>query len=247
MKLLALALLASSAFAADIVSAFGHIPGGGFRMAIPESTINWKDTAIRVVGKDVEKPTGRLQDLWQNKDSVGNTDFNFQVPVPQQFKDHRYYVISQYGLTPLRVRNLVGAIRYNFDPDGSKPEIKKVAFSGYAIFDTIPEDEYVEGAFIWAADAPVTSEAVDVPDTALSIAATTRVTYTSDGTARTATLKTPATSKTNGAALITIGAEKYLFLQWRPERNSCQYMFTLFKLTATAMEEAASTVYGCEL
>lgn len=250
MKLLALALLASSAFAADIVSAFGHIPGGGFRMAIPDSQINWKDTAIRIVGKDVEKPTTRLQDLWQNKDSVGNTDFNFQVPVPQQFKDRRYYVISQYGLTPLRTRNLVGTIRYNFDPDGNKPEIKKVAFGGNAIFDTIPEDEYVEGAFVWAADAPVTSEAVDVPETALSItpeAKTIRVTYTAEGTARSAALKTPATSKTDGAAQITIGAEKYLFLQWHPEGTSCEYMFTLFKLTATAMEETASTIYGCEL
>jgi hypothetical protein len=246
MKLLALALLASPMFAADIASVYGHIPGGGFRLPIPDSQINWKDAAIRAVGKDVEKPEARLFDLWANKDNLGNTEFNFQAPIPQQIKDRRHYVISQWGLTPLRVRNLVGSIRYNFDPVGTKPEIKKIAFSGNAIFDTIPEDEYVEGAFAWIADAPVTSEAVDILESQLTIVAdgpATRVTYSG----QTARITSPATSKTEAAALVTIGAERYVFLQWKQERDSCRFLFTLLKLTATGMEEAASTVYGCEL
>jgi hypothetical protein len=249
MKLAALLFLVAPVFAADIVSAYGHLPGGGFRIPIPDSQINWKETAIRVVGKDVEKPTTRLQDLWANKDGIGNTDFNFQVPIPQQLKDRKYYVISQYGLTPLRIRNVVGAIRYNFDPLGTKPEIKKIAFGGNAIFDTIPEDEYVEGAFALITDAAVTSEAVDLPESALTISPegnATRITLTLSGTRRTARITSPATSKTEAVAVITVGTEPYLFLQWTQERNSCQFTFTLLKLTPTGMEEAGSTAYGCE-
>lgn len=246
MKLVALALFACPLFAADIVSAYGHIPGGGFRIPLPDTQMNWKATAIRLVGNDVEKPDARLQDLWANKDSLGNTDFNFQVPVPQTLKDSRYYVISQYGLTPLRIRNIVGAIRYNFDPLGTKPEILKIAFGGSAIFDTIPEDEYVEGAFAFVGDAAMKSEAVDIPATDLTIAPE-GVTYTLDGVKRSVSLKSHFTSRADGAALLTIGADRYVFLQWKPEGRSCEYTFTLLKLTATGMEEAASNAYGCEL
>ena len=113
--------------------------------------------------------------------------------------------------------------------------------------DTIPEDEYVEGAFAWIADAPVTSESVDLPENSLKIVpdgAATLITFTSGSTARTARITAPVTSQTRSTALLTIGEERYIFLQW--ERGSCQYMFTLLKLTATGMEEAASNLYGCE-
>jgi len=245
MKLVALALLACPLFAADLVSAYAHIPGGGYRVPLSDEQIHWKDTALRVVGKDVETPGDRLQDLWANKDSLGNTDFNFQVSVPQSLKDRRYYVISQWGLTPLRVRNVVGTIRYHFDPLGTKPEILKIAYDGHAIFDPIPEDEYVEGAFAWISDAPVTSEAVDIPPAALAVEPNL-LSYTLDGTKRSISLKSPSTSKTDAAALVTIGGERYVFLQWKPEGRSCEYTFTLLKLTATGMEEAASNAYGCE-
>ena len=250
MRLVAILLLACPAFAADIVNAYGHIPGGGFRMAIPNTQIPWKDTAIRIVGKDVENPESRIRDLWQNKNSFGDIDYNFQVPIPQDFKDRRHYVISQWGLTPLRARNIVGTVRYNFDPNGTKPELKKVDFGGSAIFDLIPEDEYVEGAFVWIAETPVKSEAVDIPEDALKIVPNgqaTTITYTANGKPLTARITSPATSKTEAAALVTIESDRYIFLQWTPDRNGCQYMSTLLKLTATGMEEAASNVYGCGL
>jgi hypothetical protein len=247
MKFAALFLLAIPAFSAEIVPLYGHIPGGGFRLPIPDAQIDWKETAIKVVSKDVEMPAARLQDLWANKNGKGETDFNFQTPIPQELKDRRHYVISEWGLTPLRVRNLVGTIRYSFDPVGTKPELKKVAFGGSAIFDTIPEDEYVEGAFAWIADAPVTSESVDLPENSLKIVpdgAATLITYTSGSTARTARITVPVTPETRSTALRTVGEERYIFLQW--ERGSCQYTFTLLKLTATGMDEAASNLYGCE-
>jgi len=245
MKLAALLLLSVPLFAEDIVSLYGHIPGAAFRLPIPDSELNWRETAIRIVGKEVEKPDSRLQDLWANKDSAGNTDFNFQVPVPQAMKDRKYYAISQYGLTPLRAKGLVGGIRYNFDPFGTKPEIKKIAFGGNALFDTIPEDEYVEAAFALITDAAVISDAADVPEGAL-VVAPEGITYTLDGVKRSLLPKAPFTSMIEGAGLVTIAADRYLFIQWAQERGSCAYNFSLLKLTATGLDETASTIYGCE-
>lgn len=246
MKLLPLLLLTGPLFAADIVSLYGHVPQAAFRMPVPDRLINWREAAISRVGKDVEKPADRVQDLWANKDQLGNTEYNFQYPVPQTFKDRKYYAISQYGLTPLRVTSLVGAIGYSFDPLGTKPEIRKVTFVGNALFNTIPEDEYVEGAFALVTDSAVTSDAVDVPESALTIAPE-GITYTLDGVKRSLRPKAPFTSKAEGAGLVTIGTDRYLFIQWTQERGSCAYNFSLLKLTAAGLEETGSTVYGCDL
>ncbi len=247
MKPLPLLLLAVSLCAGQIVPAYGHIPGGGFRVPLPESQVAWKDIGLQILGKDAGTPTGsRLTDLWQNKDNFGITEVNFQAPVPAAMKSRKYYVISADGLTPLRVRGLVGGIRYGFDIESEKAEVlKQVAFTGNAIFDTVPEDEYVEGAFLIDSDAAITSTATEVQPTAITSAKegeATKITW--DG--KTGLVKSPTTSRPDLAASLAIGNEKYLFLQWHPEGTSCEFIFTLLKIGSASLDEAANTVYGCD-
>ena len=90
MKLLPLLLLLLSICAGEIVPAYGHIPGGGFRVPLPDSQIPWKDVALQVIGKDAATPSEtRITDLWQNKDNFGITEVNFQAPVPAAMKARR--------------------------------------------------------------------------------------------------------------------------------------------------------------
>lgn len=246
MKLLPLLLLASLC-SGEIVPAYGHIPGGGFRVPLPDSQIPWKDIALQVVGKDAATPNEtRLTDLWQNKDSFGITEVNFQAPVPAALKSRKFYVISDYGLTPLKIRNLVGGVRYGFDLEGEKAAVlKQVAFTGNAFFDNVPEDEYVEGAFVIDSDAEIKSEAKEVQPAAVTAAKdaeTTKIAWNG----KTGTIKSATTSRPDAATDITIGNQQYLYLQWHPEGTSCEFIFTLLKVGATSLDEAASTVYGCD-
>ena len=231
----------------QIVPAYGHIPGGGFRVPLPEAQVPWKALALQVVGKDAATPSGsRLTDLWQNKDNFGIAEVNFPATVPAAMKARRYYVISADGLTALRVRNLFGSVRYGFDIESAKAEVlKQVAFTGNAIFDTVPEDEYVEGAFLIDSGAAITSTAAEVEPAAVTAAKNgdaTKVTW--DG--KTGTIKSPTTSRPDRAASLAIGSDKYLFLQWHPEGTSCEFIFTLLKVGAAGLNEAANTVYGCD-
>jgi hypothetical protein len=249
MRILGLLLCLLPAWGAEIGPIYTHLPGGGYRLPLPESVVNWKALALQIVGKNVEKPeASRVIDYFQNKDSMGNTEVSFPAPVPQALKERTYYAISQWGLTKLRVRNMMGAVRYGFDPNGTKPVILRIAFTGQALFDPVPDDEVVEGAFVLTSNAAVTSDAVEIPEGAITIAREsdgTRVTYTAEGVTRGLRITSPASARTEAAALVTIGGERYVFLQWAP--MTCEYMFSLLKLTAAGMEEAASNAYGCEL
>ena len=247
MKLLPLLLLAVSLCTGQIVPAYGHIPGGGFRVPLPEAQVPWKNIALQVVGKEAATPSGsRLTDLWQNKDNFGITEVNFQAPVPAAMKTRKFYVISADGLTPLRMRQLVGGVRYGFDIESQKAEVlKQVAFTGNAIFDTVPEDEYVEGAFMIESNTEIKGQATEVQPTAITSAKqgeATKITWSG----KTGLVKSPTTSRPDAAASLTIGTEKYLFLQWHPEGTSCEFIFTLLKIGATSLDEAANTVYGCD-
>ena len=243
--LLLTAVLASLC-AGEIVPAYGHIPAGGFRVPLPESQVPWKDLALRIIGKDAGTPSeDRLLDLWQNKAAFGITEANFQAPVPDAMKARKFYVISVDGLTPLRVRGLVGAVRYRFDPDALKPDLKEVVYGGNAIFDTVPEDEYVEGAFLIDSDAAITSSVKEVQPSAVTVTPSGQETKLAwDG--RTGTINSPTTSRPDYASDLTIGAERYLFLQWHPEGTSCEFIFTLLKAGVGTLQETMSTVYGCD-
>lgn len=244
--LLGVCLLAAPLWAADIVSAYGHIPGGGFRVPVPDSRIPWREMALKTVSLDVERPdAARLRDLYFQKDQFGNAELSFRVPVPTDMEQRRYYAVSDWGLTPLRIRGLVGAARYAFDPQSAAPVLLQVGFTGQLFFDNVPEDDYVEAGFVWASDHPVTSEVEEVEPRAIAVSGsgdTARVTWQD----RTASLRSPVTSRAETAALISAEGEKYLYIQWHPEGTSCEYMFTLLRLTATSLEETASTVYGCD-
>ncbi|MFM2123992.1 MAG: hypothetical protein RL328_443 [Acidobacteriota bacterium] len=247
MRTLPLLLLFASLCAGEIVPAYGHIPGGGFRVPLPDSQIPWKDVALQVIGKDAATPSEtRITDLWQNKDNFGITEVNFQAPVPAAMKTRKFYVISDGGLSPLKMRGLVGGIRYGFDIEGEKAAVlKQVAFTGNAMFDNVPEDEYVEGAFLIDSDTEIKSTAAEVQPSAVSVAKegeTTRIGWNGKSGA----IKSPTTSRPDAATAITIGNDQYLYLQWHPEGTSCEFIFTLLKANATGLQETANTVYGCD-
>jgi hypothetical protein len=248
MKLLPLLILAASMCAGEIVSAYGHIPGGGFRVPLPESQVPWKDLALRIVSKDVATPSEtRLTDLWQNKDSFGIAEISFQAPIPETMKSRKYFVISDWGVTPLRLRSMVGGVRYRFDPAGTRSDLKEVGFQGAAIFDNVPEDEYVEGAFVIDSDTNLSNEAKEIAPSAIAVTResqdATRITWSG----KTGIIKSPATSRAEVASQFKIGNEDFLFLRWHPEGTSCEYIFTLLKIGASTLDETKNTVYGCDI
>jgi hypothetical protein len=248
--LLTLVFVLIPAHAADITSLYTHMAGGGFRLPLKEPQVSWRQLAMGALGKDVAKPEAtRALDYFQNKDGAGVTEVNFPVSqVPTTLKDRRYYAVSIWGLTPLRLRMLMGAVRYGFDPKGLTSTIQRVGYSGDAIFDPVPEDGWVEAAFVVSSDAELKiEESLDIPADALVIkrvAKRTRITHKADGKSRSILLPEVAPIKPEATALVSIEGEKYIFIQW--PANKCAYNFHLLKLGPTALTVAGKTSYGCE-
>ena len=95
---------------------------------------------------------------------------------------------------------LVGGIRYGFDIEGEKAAVlKQVAFTGNAMFDNVPEDEYVEGAFLIDSDTEIKSTAAEVQPSAVSVAKegeTTKIGWNG----KSGTIKSPSTSRPDAAS-----------------------------------------------
>ena len=251
--LVPLLLLALEGPAITISTASLEPPNGVVSFTLdPQSDLDWRAIAeTKFASHSLDQPSKEtLEELSQKRDTSDGAERRFEYAAPEELTKKFHYLISSQGALLLHVDKLRGVIGYLFEHQ--RRALQSVSFSG-SVLAELPKQEGLSAGFVFSSaqalkieSTPVSADAVRVRKTGSVF----HVRYEDGGRVLEGETEAIMPSPEVKAALLfrtAPGSPSYLFVQWKPDPDACEFAFSLFLVEAGGLKAVKWTAYGCDV
>ena len=217
--------------------------------------IDWKSLAPEWIRKvDIKKPSRDLiNKLKKIKDMFGNSEINYESPIPDKLQKQPHYLISTGGISKLKLRNLLGTARFRLN--SKETGILELTFYGDLIAEPTEVMRSLEGGFIMVVneDCETNLSQFGAKERFTASLQDKMITYSysKEGSKKLSLiLHAGHPTEIKKAYHFSVKGSKYIFVRWGldPECNygCCKFSYSLFRANKL-LEEIRWTRYGCDI